>query len=97
MAVAFPFTESSCGSPAFLTAVSEIDRVTSDERHALLLAARLLENGVVVDEADPLDDGGHVNIALVLAGRLARVVDGPDEARELVASLRSAAAEPAEA
>jgi len=70
--------------------------VTHDERHALLLAARLLESGVVVEEPTPLDDGGHVNVALVLAGRLQRVAEGPDHARQMIASLRSAAREPAE-
>ncbi len=69
--------------------------MTGDERHALLLAARLLESGVVVEDPDPIDDGGHVNVALVLAGTLQRAAQGPDQARQMIASLRSAAQEPA--
>ena len=51
-----------------------------DERIALLLTARLLESGVVVEDPDLGDDGGHVNLALVLAERLRRVAGDPDEA-----------------
>lgn len=76
--------------------MGEIAVVTRDERHALLLAARLLESGVVVETPDPVEDGGHVNVALVLAGRLQRVADDPAHARQMIASLRSAAREPAE-
>lgn len=70
--------------------------MTRDERHALLLTARLLESGVTVEDADPVDDGGHVNVALVLAGTLQRVAEDPAHARQMIASLRSAAREPAE-
>ena len=62
--------------------------MTGDERIALLLAARLLEMGA---------QGGHVNMALPLTARLRRVADGPDAARQIVASLRAAAEEPVEA
>jgi hypothetical protein len=70
--------------------------MTGDERNALLLTARLLESGVEVESPSPMDDGGHVSVALALAERLQRVVDGPDHARQIIASLRSAAREPSE-
>ncbi len=70
--------------------------VTGDERSALLLTARLLESGVVVEDPELGDDGGHVNLALTLAERLRRVSVDPDEARQIVESLRAAADEPAE-
>lgn len=67
--------------------------VTGDERSALLLTARLLERGIVVEDPDLGDDGGHVNVALSLAERLRRVASDPEEARQIVESLRSAAAD----
>ena len=71
--------------------------MTGDERNALLLAARLLESGVPVEPTDPLDEGGHVSVALALTERLHRVVAGPEHARQIVDSLRSAAVERASA
>ena len=71
--------------------------MTGDERNALLLAARFLESGVAVDGSGLGDDGGHVTVALALAGRLQRVVDGPEHARQVIDSLRSAAQERGEA
>ena len=71
--------------------------MTGDERIALLLAARLLESGVVLETMELGDEGGHVNMALALTDRLRRVADGPDAARQIVASLRAAAEEPVEA
>lgn len=68
--------------------------MTGDERMTLLLAARLLESGVAVQAVDLGDDGGHVNMALALTDRLQRVADGPEAARQIVASLRAAAEEP---
>lgn len=65
--------------------------MTGDERNALLLAARLLESGVPLEDPELGDEGGHVNVALTLADRLRRVADGPDGARQIIASLRSAA------
>jgi hypothetical protein len=67
--------------------------VTGDERSALLLTARLLERGIVVENPELGDDGGHVNMALSLAERLRRVAGDPEEARQIVESLRSAATE----
>ncbi len=67
--------------------------MTGDERNALLLTARLLESGVAVEGSPLTDDCGHVNVALALTERLQRVVDGPDHARQIIASLRSAARE----
>ena len=78
------------------TAVADAGAMTGDERIALLLAARLLESGVVVEDPELGDDGGHVNVALTLAERLRRVSVDPDEAAQIVASLRAAADEPAE-
>jgi hypothetical protein len=92
----FPFTDRSCPSPATFTRVADPWGVTGDERSALLLTARLLESGVVVEDPDLDDDGGHVNIALSLAERLQRVASDPAEARQIVAALRAAAEEPAE-
>jgi hypothetical protein len=77
--------------------LAEIACVTGDERIALLLAARLLESGIALESPQLGDDGGHVNVALTLTDRLRRVADGPEGAREIVASLRSAAEEPVEA
>lgn len=71
--------------------------MTGDERNALLLAARILESGVPVEAPDPLDHTGHVGVALALSERLRRVVDGPEHARQIIDSLRSAAREPTEA
>lgn len=71
--------------------------MTGDERIALLLAARLLESGVVLEAPELGDEGGHVNVALTLTDRLRRVSTGPDDAREIIASLRAAAREPVEA
>ncbi len=71
--------------------------MTGDERNALLLTARLLESGVAVEPTDPLDEGGHVSVALALTERLQRVVDSPEHARQIVDSLRSAAVERASA
>jgi hypothetical protein len=70
--------------------------MTDDERNALLLTARLLESGVEVEGPGPIGDGGHVCVALALAERLQKVVDGPDHARQIIASLRSAARETSE-
>lgn len=70
--------------------------MTGDERNALLLAARLLESGVAVEPSDPVDDGGHVSVALALTERLQRVVDGPEHARQIIDSLRAAAVARAE-
>jgi hypothetical protein len=67
--------------------------MTGDERSALLLTARLLERGIVVEDPDLGDDGGHVNVALSLAERLRRVASDPEEARQIVESLRAAAAD----
>jgi hypothetical protein len=69
--------------------------VTGQERDGLLLAARLLESGLPVeDPAIEAREGGHVAIAIALAGRLGRVVEGrPERVREIVASLRAAAEE----
>lgn len=69
--------------------------MTGDERNALLLTARLLENGVAVGLPDPVGEGGHVSVALALTECLQRVVDGPEHARQIVDSLRSAALESA--
>jgi len=71
--------------------------MTGDERIALLLAARLLESGVVLEPLELGDEGGHVNVALALTDRLRRVSTGPDDAREIIAALRAAAREPVEA
>lgn len=71
--------------------------MTGDERNALLLTARLLESGVAVEGPRMADDGGHVTVALALTERLQRVVDGPEHARQIIASLRSAAREPSSA
>ena len=68
--------------------------MTGDERIALLLAARLLETDVVLEPLELGEVGGHVNVALNLTDRLRRVTSGPDEAREIVASLRAAAEDP---
>lgn len=70
--------------------------MTGDERNALLLAARLLESGVVLEAPELGGEGGHVNVALTLTDRLRRVSAGPDDAREIIASLRAAAREPVE-
>jgi hypothetical protein len=68
--------------------------VTGQERDGLLLAARLLESGLPVEDPAMEREGGHVAIALALAGRLARAVEGrPERVREIVASLRAAAEE----
>lgn len=69
--------------------------MTGDERNALLLTARFLESGVAVEGPTPSRDGGHVSVALALAERLQRVADGPDHARQIIDSLRSAAEVPA--
>ncbi len=71
--------------------------MTGDERIALLLAARLLESGAVVEPLPLGEGGGHVNVALDLTDRLRRVAPSDDEARAIVASLRAAAEEPADA
>lgn len=68
--------------------------MTGHDRSALLLAARLLESGVSLDEPALVDQGGHVNVGIALAERLRRVADCPERAREIVASLRSAASSP---
>lgn len=67
--------------------------MTGEERNALLLTARLLESGVEVEGPTMPDDGGHVTVALALAERLQRVLDGPEHAHQIIASLRSAARE----
>lgn len=71
--------------------------MTGDERMSLLLAARLIESGVSVEALELGDEAGHVNMALALTDRLSRVADGPETARQIVASLRAAAREPVEA
>lgn len=71
--------------------------MTGDERIALLLAARLLESGIVLEPLALGEQGGHVNVALTLTDRLRRVTSGPDEARAIIDSLRAAAEEPVEA
>jgi hypothetical protein len=72
--------------------------MTGDERIALLLTARLLESGVTVPDPPDLGDaGGHVDLALALTERLARVAGDAGRAREIAASLRAAAAEGAAA
>lgn len=68
--------------------------MTGDERIALLLAARLLESGIVMEPLPLGEQGGHVNVALTLTERLRRVSGCPDDAREIIASLRAAAEEP---
>jgi hypothetical protein len=93
---AIPFTDRSLASPSAFTRVADPGRVTGDERSALLLTARLLESGMVVEDPDLGDDGGHVNLALSLAERLRRVAGDPDEARQIIEALRAAADEPAE-
>jgi hypothetical protein len=65
--------------------------MTTDERSALLLAARLLESGVPLADPGPIDVFGHVRVGLTLAERLQRVADCPERAGEIVASLRAAA------
>lgn len=70
--------------------------VTGDERSALLLTARLLESGVVVEDPALDDEGGHVNLALSLAERLRRVTGDPADAQQVIEALRTAADEPAE-
>jgi hypothetical protein len=67
--------------------------MTGDERNALLLTARLLESGVAYETPPLPRSGGHVSVALSLAERLQRVVDDPEHARHVIASLRSAARE----
>ena len=76
--------------------VADAWRVTGDERSALLLTARLLESGVVVEEPALDDEGGHVNLALSLAERLRRVTGDPADAQQVIEALRTAADEPAE-
>lgn len=76
---------------------AQIAPMTGDERNALLLAARLLESGVAVQDPALGERGGHVDVALTLTGALRRVGGGPETARGIVASLRSAAREQAEA
>lgn len=70
--------------------------MTGDERSALLLTARLLESGIVLEDPALDDEGGHVNIALSLAERLRRVTGDPAAAEQIIESLRAAADEPAE-
>ncbi|MGD9696669.1 MAG: hypothetical protein AB7V42_13550 [Thermoleophilia bacterium] len=65
--------------------------MTDRERHALLLAARLLESGVPIGGTLPATDAGHLNLGLVLTERLQRVASGPEAAREIAQSLRRAA------
>jgi hypothetical protein len=64
--------------------------VTGDERNALLLAARLLESGLAPEQ--PLPGGGHVGVGIALAARLRRVAGDGERCRQVIASLRSAAA-----
>lgn len=71
--------------------------MTDDERSALLLAARLLESGAVLETPDLGDEGGHVNVALTLADRLRQATDDADDAVQIIASLRSAAQDDAHA
>ena len=93
-AVAVPFADRSCVVPPPFTLIADARGVTGDERSALLLAARLLERGMVLEDPALSGDGGHVNIALSLAERLQRVAGDPAEARQIVAALRAAAEEP---
>jgi hypothetical protein len=95
-AAAIPFTDRSRVAPRAFTRVADPGGVTGDERSALLLTARLLESGMVVEDPELGGDGGHVNLALSLAERLQRVAADPAEARQIVAALRAAAEEPAE-
>ena len=69
--------------------------MSSDDRIALLLAARLLESPVPYDAPDLRGEGGHIDVAFDLAERLRRVSDA-DAAAQIAASLRSAASEAAE-
>lgn len=62
------------------------------DRHALLLAARLLESGVPIGAVPPAADTGHLGVGLCLTERLRRVSGDPRHLREIVASLRAAAA-----
>ena len=66
--------------------------MTGDERNALLLAARLLESGLASEEPLAGGGGGHVGVGLALAARLRRVAGDGERCREVIASLRSAAA-----
>lgn len=67
--------------------------MTSADRSALLLAARLLESGIAPSPLDLGDDGGHVAMALTIADRLRAIEPDPEATRQMVASLRSAARE----
>ena len=67
-----------------------------DDRIALLLAARLLESPVPYDAPDLRGEGGHLDVALRPRRAPAARVAIPDAAAQIVASLRSAAAEAAE-
>jgi hypothetical protein len=72
--------------------------MTGQDRSALLLAARLLEAGIDVQEAPELGaEAGHVSVGFTLAGRLSKVTEEPERVREIVASLRAAAEEDAAA
>jgi hypothetical protein len=71
--------------------------MTTDERSALLLAARLLEAGVPLESPTMTVNGGQVKVGITLAERLQRVVDGPERASEIIASLRAAATDAVEA
>ncbi len=93
----FPFTVRSRDRPLSHTTGTQTACVTDDERSALLLAARLLESGAVLDSPDLGNEGGHVNVALTLADRLRQATDDADDALQIIASLRSAAEEQAEA
>lgn len=65
--------------------------MTGDERNALLLAARLLESGLAPEQ--PVSGGGgHVGVGIALAARLRRVAGDGERCRQVIASLRSAAA-----
>ncbi len=68
--------------------------MTPDECNALLLAARLLESGIDVAHPHAAVRVGHVGVALALAGRLRRVADDPEQARQVIEALRSAARGP---
>lgn len=71
--------------------------MTGEERYALLLAARLLESDAPVADVAPDGAGGHVDVGVALAQCLRGVTEDSDATRQIIASLRSAAREPASA
>ena len=65
--------------------------MTTDERSALLLAARMLETGLPAEPPHPLGEDEAVEVALAVARGLRRVSRDPDRSRQIIASLRTAA------